>query len=165
MTAAASSLHLLIRLGDDRFAIDAAVVVEVIPLVRLRALPGAPPGSAGVMIFRGDAVPVVDLSIIAMGVATPARLMTRIVIVRYEPESASEISNETTSLLGLLVPEVLEVTHLDASRFETLAMSGDAAPYLGPVLVTPDGVVQRVQVSALLSAELRRALYLRAAAA
>ena len=159
--SSASSLHLLIRLGEDRFAIDADVVVEVIPLVRLRALPGAPPGSVGVMIFRGDAIPVVDLSIIAMGTATPARLMTRIVIVRYEHESSIGVS----SLLGLLVPEVLEVTHLDSGRFETLALNADGAPYLGPVIVTPEGVVQRVRVSALLSAELRRALFPRAAAA
>lgn len=161
MTSSTSSLHLLIRLGDDRFAIDADVVVEVIPLVRLRALPGAPVGSAGVMIFRGDAIPVVDVSVIALGIATPTRLMTRIVVVRYERESLDGAS----SLLGLLVPEVMEVTHLDSSRFESLALSTDGAPYLGPVLVTPDGVVQRVCVSALLSAELRRALFPRAAAA
>ena len=66
-----STLHLLIRLGPDCFAIDADVVVEVIPLVRLRTLLGAPAGAAGVMIFRGDAIPVVDLSIIAMSAATP----------------------------------------------------------------------------------------------
>lgn len=161
MTTNASSLHLIIRLGNDRFAIDTQVVVEVIPLVRLRALLGAPAGSAGVMIFRGDAIPVVDLSVIAMGVATPTRLMSRIVIVRYEHEAAPDAPR----LLGLLVPEVLEVTHLDSSSFETIALNTDGAPCLGPMLVTPDGVVQRVQVPALLSAELRSALFPRLAAA
>jgi chemotaxis-related protein WspB len=161
VTVRATSLHLLIRLGEDRFAIDAEVVVEVIPLVRLRALLGAPAGSSGVMIFRGEAIPVVDLSVIATGAATPERLMTRIVIVRYEHQSA----NGASTLLGLLVPEVLEVTHLDSGSFETLALSADGAPYLGPVLVTPNGVVQLVNVSALLSAELRRALFVRTAAA
>ena len=87
--------------------------------------------------------------------------MTRIVIVRYDHESAQG----TPRLLGLLVPEVLEVTHLDSSGSETPALSADGAPYLGAVLVTPNGIVQRVQVSALLNAELRSALFPRSVAA
>lgn len=161
MTMVASTLYLIIRLGADRYAIDADLVVEVLPLVRLKSLPGAPVGSAGVMSFRGDAVPVVDLSMIAHGTETPSRLMTRIVIVRYD----DTMLGEQFKLLGLLVPEVIQTAHFDSSQFESVGLATDGAPYLGPVLITPEGVLQRVLVSALLSDDLRSALSIEAVAA
>jgi chemotaxis-related protein WspB len=151
----ASTLYLLIRLGNDRYAIDAGLVVEVLPLVRLKALPGAPAGAAGIMSYRGDAVPVIDLGIIALGAPTPSRLMTRIVIVRYE----QIVHGAGAGLLGLLVPEVIQTLHIDPNRFADAGLATDGAAYLGPVLITDEGVLQQVCVSALLSDDLRNALY------
>jgi chemotaxis-related protein WspB len=143
-------LFLVIRLGVDRYAIDTSEVIEVLPLVRMKELPGAPTGVAGVMNFRDDAVPVVDLNMLALGSRTPTRLTTRIVIVRYEAEA---------SVLGLLVPEAAEVLRLDADAFVDAGVSNDGARYLGSVLTTPEGVIQRVTVAALLTSELRDALF------
>jgi chemotaxis-related protein WspB len=143
-------LFLVIRLGADRYAIETSQVVEVLPLVRLKELPGAPEGVAGVMNFRDSAVPVVDLNRLALGSPTPSRLTTRIVIVRYEAED---------SMLGLLVPEAAEALRLDADAFVDAGVATDGARYLGDVLTTPDGVVQRVTVAALLTPELRDALF------
>jgi chemotaxis-related protein WspB len=143
-------LYLVIRLGADRYAIDTAAVIEVLPLVRLKALPGGPVGVAGVMNFRDSAVPVVDLNLLAVGVPTPPRLTTRIVVVRYEEEA---------SMLGLLVPEAAEALRFDADAFVDAGIATDGARYLGAVLTTPDGVVQRVTVSELLTADLRDALF------
>jgi chemotaxis-related protein WspB len=152
---AASSLFLLLRLGADRYAIDAGCVIEVLPIVRLKNIPCAPIGVSGMMSFRGSAIPVVDLGIIALGIATPARMMTRIVIVRYEPAARGEDSG----LLGLIVPEVMETAHLDTSRFEAVGMRNERARYLGPVLTTSDGVLQQLMIPALLNEELRSALF------
>ncbi|MDB4888870.1 MAG: hypothetical protein JWL61_725 [Gemmatimonadetes bacterium] len=143
-------LYLVIRLGADRYAIDTAAVIEVLPLVRLKALPGGPVGVAGVMNFRDSAVPVVDLNLLAVGVPTPPRLTTRIVVVRYEEEA---------SMLGLLVPEAAEALRFDADAFVDAGIATNGARYLGAVLTTPDGVVQRVTVSELLTADLRDALF------
>jgi chemotaxis-related protein WspB len=151
----ASTLFLLLRLGADRYAIDSDVVVEVLPIVRLKNIPCAPTGVVGMMSFRGRAIPVVDLSTIALGTATPSRMMTRIVVVRYEPAAVGD----GAGLLGLLVPEVMQTAHFDSSRFAPAGIRNDRAPYLGPVLTTDDGVLQQVLVAALLSEELRDALY------
>jgi chemotaxis-related protein WspB len=148
-------LYALIRLGADQYAIDASLVVEVLPLVRLRTLSGAPVGAAGLMSYRGSAVPVLDLNLLALGVATPSRLMTRIVIVRY-PKTPQR---PDSGLLGLLVPEVLRVTHIDPGSFRAVGLESDDARYLGPVLVTAEGVLQRIEVAALLTDELRSALF------
>ena|SRR5256885_4176206 len=151
----ASSLFLLLRLGGDRYAIDATCVVEVLPIVRLKNIPCAPAGVVGMMSFRGNALPVVDLSIVAFGTPTPQRMMTRIVVVRYEPA----LSGSDCGLLGLIVPEVMQTAHFDSSRFEPVGVRNERAPYLGPVLTTPDGVLQQVLIPALLNDELRNALF------
>jgi chemotaxis-related protein WspB len=143
-------LFLVIRLGADRYAIDTAEVVEVLPFVRLKELPGGPVGVAGVMNFRDTAVPVIDLNLLALGSRTLPRLTTRIVVVRYEEEA---------SVLGLLVPEAAEVLRLDADAFVGAGVATDGARYLGSVLTTPAGVIQRVTVSELLTPELRDALF------
>lgn len=143
-------LHLLLTLGSDRYAIDIADVIEVLPLVRLKELPGAPFGVAGVMNFRDDAVPVVDLELLATGTAAPSRMRTRIILVRYAPDDRT---------LGLLVREAAETLRADPASFVDAGVTTDGTPYLGPVLTTPDGVIQLVAVSALLSDALRSALF------
>ena len=151
----ASTLYLLLRLGADRNAIDADSVVEVLPIVRFKHIPCAPAGVVGMMSFRGSALPVVDLSMIAFGTPTPARMMTRIVVVRYEPAA----NGDEAGLLGLIVPEVMQTSHFDADQFEAVGIRNDRAPYLGPVLTTSEGVLQQVLIPALLTEELRNALF------
>ena len=75
-------LFLLFCLGADRYAIEAAQVSEVLPLITIKALPQAPPGVAGVINLRGAPVPVIDLSALALGRSASPWLSTRIVVVR-----------------------------------------------------------------------------------
>ena len=63
-------LYLLFSLGPDRYALPAACVVEVLPWVAMKLLPGAPPGVAGLINYRGRPVPAIDVSENATG--TPA---------------------------------------------------------------------------------------------
>ena len=153
-------LFLVIRLGNDRYALDVNDVVEIVPLVRLKSLPGAPAGTAGLMNYRGGAVPVIDLNLIATGVPTPAALSSRIVITDYRVHGTNE--RET---LGLLVPVASDVLQFNLRQFEPAGLRTDDTPYLGPVLATPDGVLQLVTVSALLTDELRAALFVEGRAA
>jgi chemotaxis-related protein WspB len=155
------TLYLLIKLGADRYAIDADSVVEVLPIVRLKSMPSAPIGIVGMMSFRGSVIPVMDMNIVAFGTPTPQRLMTRIIIVRYR---LHDIGTDTAHF-GLLVPEVLHTAHFDASSFARVGLAGDRAPYLGPVLTTPDGVLQQLLIAPLLTEELRLVLLDREVAA
>lgn len=73
-------LFLLFQIREEAYALAATDIVEVLPLVPLRSVPGAPPELAGALRYRGAFVPVVDLARLAGGAATPARLGTRIVV-------------------------------------------------------------------------------------
>ena len=149
----AALLFLVVRLGADRYAIEAARVVEVVALVRLKALHGAPHGTAGVMNYRDEPVPVIDLNLLAVGAPTPATTAARIVVVQYAPEPGR------SGVVGLLVPEATQTLRLEPDRFTDAGIRTDGSRYLGPVLTTPDGVIQLVSVSALLTADLSDALF------
>src|SRR5688572_10408556 len=71
-------LHL--RVGDERYALPTASVVEVVPAVPLRPVPGTPEAVAGLLAYRGQVVPVVDLPRLLGRGAAPVRLSTRIAV-------------------------------------------------------------------------------------
>ena len=60
-------LFLQFELGQDRYVLDCSGVVEVLPLLAIKHIPQAPSGVAGVFNYRGEPVPVVDLSALALG--------------------------------------------------------------------------------------------------
>ena len=145
-------LFVLFSLGRDRYAIDALQVAEVLPLVELKELPHAPPGIAGLFSYRGTPVPAVDLSRLALGRAASLRLSTRIILVHYDagrPEG---------QLLGLIAERVTGTIRRDPADFRATGVSGGPAPWLGPVTNDAGGMIQRVELAALLPPELRARL-------
>ncbi len=84
-------LHLLMNCPETAAAIPAADVAEVVPLVALRPAPGAGSCFAGIMDYRGCALPVIDLGLL-LGKAPCARLYsTRILILRGAGLSPQEL--------------------------------------------------------------------------
>ena len=146
-------LLLLFQLGQDRYALEAGLVVEVLPLVALKGLPGAPRGVAGLVDYRGTPVPVLDLSALALGVAAASRVSTRLLIVRYCAAQGGE------RLLGLVVERATEMLKCAAEDFYNPGVETSGAPYLREVVRDRQGLIQRVEVSAMLGKELRAALF------
>ena len=66
-------LFLLLEIGSDRYALEADRIVEVLPLVAMKGIPHAARGVAGAFDYHGTAVPVIDLSELALGRAAPSR--------------------------------------------------------------------------------------------
>lgn len=146
-------LFLLFHLGSDRYALPARDVVEVLPLVGLKDLPGAPRGVAGLMDYRGESVPVVDLTALALGQPAARRVSTRLLMVRYALPDGGE------RLLGLLAERATETLRKPPAEFQPAGVRTGGAPYLGPVAADRRGLIQRVEVAALLTPELRAALF------
>src|SRR5690242_10884428 len=95
-------LALLFSIADDRYGLPVAAVVEVTPLLRLKKMPGAPGYVAGLCNYRGQAIPVLDISALARGVPGRQVLSTRMVVVDYPLEQGG------TRLLGLLAERATE---------------------------------------------------------
>jgi chemotaxis-related protein WspB len=145
-------LFVLVQLGADRYALPARDIVEVLPLVAFKALPGAPRGVAGLLDYRGMAVPVIDLSALALGQPARARVSTRLLLVRYTPPRGGEV------LLGLVAERTTEMMQRAPEDFRPAEVRSEAH-YLGPVVQDARGLIQRVEIAALLTEELRAALF------
>lgn len=78
VTASASVLSLIFRVGSHRCALPLSEVVEVLRPLPVEALAGAPPGVSGLAIVRGAPIPVVDVAALLGGAGS----WTRFVIAR-----------------------------------------------------------------------------------
>ena len=146
-------LFLLFHLGADRYALPAADVVEVLPLLAWKEVPGVPRGLAGLIDYRGTLVPAVDVSMLALGRSAARRVSTRVVMVHYRPTDGE------SRLLGLVAEGVSELLTRAPAEFEPSTVEAGRARYLGPITRDARGLVQRVEVAELLTAELRAALF------
>ena len=146
-------LLLLFQLDNEQFALDVAQVAQVLPLVGVTRIPQAPPGVAGMFDCHGVPVPVIDLSELMLGRPAKCRLSTRIIVVDY-PDHAGE-----TRRLGLIAERATETIRRERADFVEAGVRSDGAPYLGPVVAGPRGLVQWVEVSKLLPERVRDALF------
>jgi chemotaxis-related protein WspB len=145
-------LFLLFQLGKERYALPANRVVEVVPLLTLKPLPQAPRGVAGIFNYRGRPVPALDLSEITMGRPAQERLSTRIVILNYPSP------NGGSHLVGLIAEHATGMLRKDLSEFKPSGIQLASAPFLGPVLMDSQGVIQLIREEYLVPDAVRQML-------
>jgi chemotaxis-related protein WspB len=134
-------LALTFQVGADRVAIDVRRVREVVPRVRLTPATGADPWIAGVFVYRGQVVPVIDLHRLTGAGECPPHLSSRIVLVPYPPG--------TDLLVGLLATQVADIRELPPPP----PASKEAAPadWLGPPLADGTGILRVLDPDRLLA--------------
>jgi chemotaxis-related protein WspB len=146
-------LFLMFRLGQDRYVLDVEQVEEVLPFLEPTMLPGAPHGVVGAINYRGTPVPLLDLSLLALGRPSAAVISTRVILVRYPIEGGE------TRRLGLVAERVIQTLSRDATDFVPSGVDAGMPAYLGPVASDAEGLVQLVRAEALLPPELREILF------
>jgi chemotaxis-related protein WspB len=143
------------QIGSERMALDVRRVKEVVPLVRLQPVSGSPGWLAGIFVYRGQIVPVVDLHRLIGGGECSRQLSTRIILV-------PRVVNGHERLLGLLASQVAEVREMEPSRSSALAVESDRGngvadaaggrdrPDLGPVSVDKGSIVRLLDLDRFL---------------
>ncbi|NWD51512.1 chemotaxis protein CheW [Pseudomonas gingeri] len=149
-----NSLFLVFRIGGERYALEAVEVAEVLPRLQLKAIAHAPAWVAGVFAHRGLMVPVIDVSAMTFGQPAAARTSTRLVLVHYRPQAEG-----TGYLLGLILEQATDTLRCHPADFQPYGLDNRQAPYLGPVREDQQGLVQRIRVNDLLSADVRALLF------
>lgn len=144
-------LHLLFNLGPHRYALPAGAVVRVIPRIEMRPLPLAPDYVAGLIHYRGQIVPVIDLCALVLGRHAECRLSTRIIL--------TEAQNRPGAYLGLIAEAVTETVSIESGDFRETGIAVASAPYLGPMARTDEGLVQRIDLQTLLPETVRHSLF------
>jgi chemotaxis-related protein WspB len=150
-------LFLLFAMGNDRFALDVRHIAEVLPLIRITEVPGAPDAMAGLVNYRGAPVPVIDLSQLALGRPAARILSTRIVMVHY-PDGAGAVH-----LLGLIAERATRTARHEPSDFVASGITSAGTPFLGPVATDAHGLLQWIGVRTLLPVPIRDLLFNQAA--
>ena len=146
-------LFVLFQLGNDRYALEARRVVEVVPLLLLKKFPQAPRGVAGVFAYRGQLVPAVDLCELMFDRPARERLSTRIIVVDYGEAGGSR------QLLGLIAERATATMKRDAGDFKDVGLNLAATPSLGPVLMDEKGGIQLLYAQRLLDENVRELLF------
>ena len=146
-------LFLLFQLGDERYALEAGHVVEVLPLLELKRLPHSPSGLAGLFNYRGRPVPAIDLCALILGHPATESLSTRIILVNYADERGAN------HLLGLIAEKATGMLRRDPKDFVDPGVRLGQAPYLGPVLMDSQGSIQWLNEQGLLAAPVRQLLF------
>jgi chemotaxis signal transduction protein len=135
-------LFMTFKAAGTRFALPARDVDEITPLVELSPLPGSPAYVAGLMNHRGRGLPVADLTMLLAGRGSRPWASTRILV--------AEAGRGLT--LGLMAERALKTMDLDPDGFA--APGAPAAPYVKSLALAGDELVQVLDVSRLLPAEL-----------
>jgi chemotaxis-related protein WspB len=146
-------LFLTFQLGQDRYAIEASHVVEVLPLVCAKEIPQSPPGIAGLIDYHGMSVPLIDLAELALGKPSRKWMSTRIILVNY----AAQVG--PARILGVVAEQVTETLRRSETDFQPSALAIPGAPFLGSVLADAAGMIQRVAIEDLLPEGIRNLLF------
>ena len=151
---ARDKLFLLFRIGEERYALEATEIAEILPRLRLKAIAQAPHWVAGIFAHRGEIVPVIDISALNCGQPARPRTSTRMVLVNYRYDD-----RHPAQRLGLILEQATETLRCPASDFKQYGLDNRLAPYLGPVRENAQGLLQWINVQALLSEPVRELLY------
>jgi chemotaxis-related protein WspB len=148
-----SMLFILFQIGRDRYALPASSVIEVLPLMNLKRVPGAPSGVAGVLNYHGTAVPVIDLNQMTLGEPAARRLSTRIILVLYP------LGADHPRALGLIAEHATNMIQRTIQDFTETGVESDDARFLGKVANDAGGLIQWIGVERLLTSEVRNVLF------
>ncbi len=100
-------LLLIFQIGEGRYALDAGVVIEVIPRINCKHIPLVPDYVAGIINYHGKPVPVIDLCAYHDLGICKACLSTRIIMVNHVRKDFKNVH------VGLIAEQVTETVFVD----------------------------------------------------
>lgn len=146
-------LTLLFQLGSAHYAIPAREVAEVTPLASLDSISAAPDYVAGLLNYRGQHVPVIDLHKLLNGEKCEDSFTTRLLLVHLK------LACGETRMLGLIAERITETRQMEDEAFCSTGLKLDEAPYLGKAVKSDYGLIQKINIENLIPDAVRDLLY------
>lgn len=152
-------LMVVFQLGDERYAVQADCVIEIVPILSVTPAPQAPDYVSGLFNYKTHVTPVIDLCQLALRRPCRQLLSSRIILVDYDRVlGRTDVAPGSARVLGLMAERVTEI----CKRPPTVAAAPLAiaqAPYLAGIFYTGAEMNQCMDLSALLPASVREMLY------
>ena len=133
------------NVDENRYLMPTNDVIEIIPFVQLTSKPTLPETIPGMCDYRGNSVPVIDLSYLLLKRPSNKKLSTRIII--FEMISNKNIKN----LIGIIVEKATEVMKVDDESFMDSKIYGEDAPINGQVMTDAAGFMARILPKEIIS--------------
>lgn len=145
-------LVLTFQIGPNRLALNVREISEVVPRVTLKQAPFGPHWLAGVFVYRGQVVPVVDLHrVISVG-ECPDFLSSRIILVPLPGDPQQR-------LIGLLAAQVADVKELNqVQQPQHIGPAEHSRPELGQVIIDAEGMMHLATVERVIPQAYRQQL-------
>lgn len=121
---------LIVEVAGVRYGVPTGVVREILRAAATVPLPGAPAVVLGVLVLRGEVLPVLDLRRRFGAAPSALRPDEHIVIV----EAASRV-------VGLRVDRAVETARIDGNQLEPLARVAAHTQFVAGLAKLPDGLV------------------------
>jgi chemotaxis-related protein WspB len=103
-------LLLLFEIANGRYALDVRQIIEIVPLVEFKKNPASPDYVAGLMNYRGEGTPVIDLNQLVDSVPYEDSLSTRIIIIHYPVKDKGDMT------LALIANNVTEIVRTNLTK-------------------------------------------------
>lgn len=135
--------YIVVRIGSEQYGIDIKYVDNIVRNQRITRIPKAQTYFKGVINLRGEIIPVMSLRLKFGLEPDEYTNATRIIIIKFESQSA----------IGIIVDEVKEVVTLDESAVEK-PNSADAndvqAQYLSGIGKHDEGLITLLNIAAVI---------------
>ncbi|MGE9292924.1 MAG: chemotaxis protein CheW [Puniceicoccales bacterium] len=144
-------LIILFTLGDKRYGLDSERVVEVVPAMPVREVPGTPEAVKGLFEYRGKVLPVIDLCTLTVGRPANVFLSTRYLVVKT--------GQSGERLMALLAEKVTDTLNVEDGAWLDPGLVPPGARHLGRLVRdAAGGLIQCVEVEELVTPEIRELL-------
>ena len=117
-------LLVLFQLQDDAYAIDSAKVIEVIPFLMTQKIPMTPKFITGMVNYRGNPVPVIDLGLLLNEKPCRQQLSTRIILISVS------VGQKFKKIIGLLAENVTETIKTPKEWYPTKPTTDQGPSFL-----------------------------------
>lgn len=147
-------LLLKFKIGDEYYALNTDNVIEIIPVVSLRKIPGTVNFFAGIFDYRGIIVPVIDITQLTLGQPATIRLSTRIILTNFTRKDGQK------SILGLIAEDMTDTLDIEESALQNTGILSEKVPFLGPIIQMDDQFIQCIELNKILSDDLQKIFFL-----
>lgn len=137
-------LFLQFKINDNKYILEAKDIIEVVPYANLKRILKAPAYVAGLLNYRGNSVPVIDISFLMSDKPSEVKLSSRIALVNYKGGDSQSVC------IGLLIEHLTETVRYNENDFSDSGVTLEESPYLGKVVIDDNRIIQMVNIGEII---------------
>lgn len=145
-------LLLTFQIGNERYAVRATEVIEILPLATIRKIPQAPNYISGVLDYRNQILPVIDLVELTESRPHKKVLSSRIIVMNYP-------LNDINASIGIIAEKVTDTIDIKDEELSSPNIKLPNADYLGDIHNESGEFIQLVEIKSILTKDVQDMLF------